>query len=422
MLKTVNLKAFDAFASGSDGPEWILVARKGENKTTNGTFFMGDDDAAKVIARFKGMGNDLVVDFEHQTLKGHESPDGKAPAAGWIDRLSWITSGNDAPDGETVGLWAHVKHWTPTALEMILDREYRYLSPVVSIDTKTQRVQSLFSVALTNTPAMQNAPSLAAKQETEMQTLKQLRKTAAKLLGPAAVKRVELSTVNGDTDPLEVLSQVLLAFADMPPTAGEAGAAVTESVLPELWAKIAEQVGVEPGASQEEILRAVLEALAGGGEEESGDEEGGEGGGEEVANKIVTAMSKRLEVLEKQNSELLCAKQETDFDSLMSGYVKDARVTPGELKDCRAEYLEMFKAKPDALKKMLGARQAIVSHGREVDEGAGSAGRSEIIMAAKREWEGDGGCQVASKDAYVDDALRLKGMELMTGDERKQCG
>ena len=161
---------------------------------------------------------------------------------------------------------------------------------------------------------------------------------------------------------------------------------------------------------------------ADGGEGDGGEGDGGDGDGDESANKVTAAMSKRLGVLEKQNAELLCAKQESDFDLLMTGFVKEARVTKGELKDAGAEYLALFKSDPKALKKMLGARNPIVSHGREVDDGDGSAGRSEVIMAAKREWDGDGGCQVASKDAYVDNELRRNGLELMTGDERKQCG
>ncbi len=87
------------------------------------------DDAAmdEVVRAFDARGIDMVIDYEHQTEGGdYASPDGKAPAAGWVKKLE-----NRGPDG----LWAHVE-WTDSAREMLSKREYRYYSPVFSFQKR----------------------------------------------------------------------------------------------------------------------------------------------------------------------------------------------------------------------------------------------------------------------------------------------
>ena len=73
------------------------------------------------------------------------SPDGTAPAAGWITAL-------EAVEGE--GIYATVE-WTAKAAEFIKAKEYRYMSPVIFISDDDRRAVKLASVALTNTPAME---------------------------------------------------------------------------------------------------------------------------------------------------------------------------------------------------------------------------------------------------------------------------
>ncbi|MEM5789923.1 MAG: phage protease, partial [Syntrophobacteraceae bacterium] len=87
--------------------------------------FVVDDTAMnQVITQFQGRGLDMVIDYEHQTEGGeYSSPDGKAPAAGWIKSLE-----NRGADG----LWAKVA-WTEAAMEFLRKREYRYFSPVFMV-------------------------------------------------------------------------------------------------------------------------------------------------------------------------------------------------------------------------------------------------------------------------------------------------
>jgi len=107
--------------------------------------------AQAAIARFKQRGIDLPIDYEHQTIKAADN--GKpAPAAGWITGLEYQPG---------TGLLALVR-WTYTAAAHLTAGEYRYLSPVFFFDPDTGAVQTLHSLALTNTPALGALGEIAA--------------------------------------------------------------------------------------------------------------------------------------------------------------------------------------------------------------------------------------------------------------------
>ena len=133
--------------------------------------------AQQIIAAFDAGQTDLVVDYEHATLKAAETGQ-QNPAAGWISKYVW--------DDER-GLMGEVK-WTQRAKDMIDSGEYRYLSPVLEYDT-LGNVRGLHSVALTNSPALDGMAlaalsrqnSINPKQETSMN-----KEALIKLLGLAA--------------------------------------------------------------------------------------------------------------------------------------------------------------------------------------------------------------------------------------------
>lgn len=112
--------------------------------------YLNEEAARKVIAVFKARGNDMVIDYEHQTLT-----DGQAPAAGWVKDLLW--KGKD-------GLWAVVE-WTKKAKDYLENREYRYFSPVMFIGASDRTVAALVNIALTNTPAINNLAPIVAKMK-----------------------------------------------------------------------------------------------------------------------------------------------------------------------------------------------------------------------------------------------------------------
>jgi phage I-like protein len=112
--------------------------------------------AARVIAKAAQRVNDMLIDYEHQSLM--TSQNGKpVPAAGWIKP-------NSLHFDPAKGLLAAAVKWTDAAKASIAADEYRYISPVFSYDKTTGEVLDLINVALTNSPAIDgmDAVTLAA--------------------------------------------------------------------------------------------------------------------------------------------------------------------------------------------------------------------------------------------------------------------
>jgi phage I-like protein len=138
-------------------PGWLRLLPLGEVKLVDGRppFEVTPESLADMVKAFGERGTDLVIDYEHQSLKGEQ-----APAAGWIKDL----------EVREDGLWAQVE-WTGKAEEYLKRREYRYFSPVLRIDPDSRRPQELMNVALTNVPAIQGLSPLVAKWGGEALTL-----------------------------------------------------------------------------------------------------------------------------------------------------------------------------------------------------------------------------------------------------------
>lgn len=148
-----------------------------------------DGELAGLVTFFKSLRRSLVIDYEHQTmatLKGFEnfaSPDGTAPAAGWVGDVAV------RPDG----LWAQRVTWTPKASKMLASGEYKFYSPVVFWDgvawAAGSSPKALGPVGLTNDPDLNGLEPCAARathdqllslnQESDMD----LKKLIAELMG-----------------------------------------------------------------------------------------------------------------------------------------------------------------------------------------------------------------------------------------------
>lgn len=109
-----------------------------------------DQSVAEKLIDYSSYSNDRVIDYEHQTLLKEQNGQ-PAPAAGWFSTFQWRES----------GLWAVNVTWTPTAEQMILDGEYRYISPVIIYDPKTGHVLDVIMAAITNHPAIDGMENLA---------------------------------------------------------------------------------------------------------------------------------------------------------------------------------------------------------------------------------------------------------------------
>lgn len=171
-------------ALGEGAPERVCLAPWGDVTSTNGAFTVDEQSAREVVAAFKAHGTELPIDYEHQSLGGsYASPNGQAPAAGWIRELHVVTP-DDAREGEIAGLWAEVT-WTEAARAKLAAREYRYISPVVIVRKDDRRVVALHSAALTNKPAIVGMTPLVHREQTETP------ETTASELTPAEAEAVE---------------------------------------------------------------------------------------------------------------------------------------------------------------------------------------------------------------------------------------
>ena len=140
---------------GAEPPEWFQVFPPGKVEIIGeDPAYMEEPGARSIIAAFKALGHDMVIDYEHQTLK-----DVEAPASGWVKEIAW--RGDDRESG---GLWARCE-WTERAANFIRAKEYRYFSPVFWATKAARKIAGLYNIALTNQPRMINVQALAAKHQ-----------------------------------------------------------------------------------------------------------------------------------------------------------------------------------------------------------------------------------------------------------------
>ncbi|WP_347505850.1 phage protease [Pseudomonas anguilliseptica] len=137
-------------------PAGAFKARDGRpNDVATGHWLMDATIAAQVMAKAAARATDFVIDYEHQTLNS-ENNGLPAPAAGWVKGI-----GLEWRDGQ--GQFCTEPDWTAKASNYIESREYRYLSPVFTYDTRTGAVLELLHVGLTNYPALDGMESLPAR-------------------------------------------------------------------------------------------------------------------------------------------------------------------------------------------------------------------------------------------------------------------
>lgn len=135
-------------------PAGRFRARDGDGRLDDVPYWYIDAElAAQVIQLIDAQANDLVLDYEHATMRAAAKGE-PAPAAGWFRQLEWR---------EGKGLYAIDARWTARAAAMIEAGEYRYISPLFLYDGKTGAVKRLVNAALTNSPALDGMDELLAQ-------------------------------------------------------------------------------------------------------------------------------------------------------------------------------------------------------------------------------------------------------------------
>jgi len=137
-------------------PSRVLLVPWGNVESSQGHFLVDQEAADLVVAAFSERRVDIPIDYEHGTLGGeYAAPDGTAPAAAWIKSIEVVP-------GE--GLFGTVE-WTQRGRNLVVAKEYRYLSPVVQVRKSDGRVVELHSAAMTNKPAIVGMRAIANKAD-----------------------------------------------------------------------------------------------------------------------------------------------------------------------------------------------------------------------------------------------------------------
>ncbi|MEB6607573.1 hypothetical protein MXM08_13535 [Aeromonas sanarellii] len=156
---TLGLAVLDA-ALGPSDDGWHQLLPVGPFKARDGRPFdvpgghwqLDKTIATTLINRAKALGQDILIDYDHQTLKVDQNGQ-PAPAAGWYnaDEIEWR---------EGQGLFIKPR-WTERAAALVAAKEYRFLSAVFPYDAQGRPLE-LRMTAITNDPGVVGMQALAA--------------------------------------------------------------------------------------------------------------------------------------------------------------------------------------------------------------------------------------------------------------------
>ena len=235
----LTLKSKEMEVGGA--PEVISVLPLGHVKSAKGEFDVDGESFSAMKAQIAQRGVDLVVDYEHQTLTGEQ-----APAAGWVKELF-------LDDGQ---IKARVE-WTDRAKAYLENREYRYLSPVITVRKADNKAMGLHSIALTNTPAIEHMEAIVNSLNFEGgQNTMDFMKELAKLLGL------------GEDATEEQVKEALKACLEENKSLKESAAEAAKQQPPEddkvvANKEVCELLGLKAGAATADVAAAIM-ALKGG--------------------------------------------------------------------------------------------------------------------------------------------------------------
>ena len=236
----LTLKSKEMEVGGA--PEIISVLPLGHVKSAKGEFDVDGESFAAMKAQIAQRGVDLVVDYEHQTLTGEQ-----APAAGWVKELF-------LDDGQ---IKARVE-WTDRAKAYLENREYRYLSPVITVRKADGKAMGLHSIALTNTPAIEHMEAIVNSLNFEggQNTMNEFMKKLAALLGLG-----EDATEEQVAEALKACVEENKSLKESAAEAAKQQPAEDDKVVANK--AVCELLGLKAGAATADVAAAIM-ALKGG--------------------------------------------------------------------------------------------------------------------------------------------------------------
>ena len=236
----LTLKSKEMEVGGA--PEVISVLPLGHVKSAKGEFDVDGESFSAMKAQIAQRGVDLVVDYEHQTLTGEQ-----APAAGWVKELF-------LDDGQ---IKARVE-WTDRAKAYLENREYRYLSPVITVRKADNKATGLHSIALTNTPAIEHMEAIVNSLNFEggQNTMNEFMKKLAALLGLG-----EDATEEQVAEALKACVEENKSLKESAAEAAKQQPAEDDKVVANK--AVCELLGLKAGAATADVAAAIM-ALKGG--------------------------------------------------------------------------------------------------------------------------------------------------------------
>ena len=236
----LTLKSKEMEVGGA--PEVISVLPLGHVKSAKGEFDVDGESFSAMKAQIARRGVDLVVDYEHQTLTGEQ-----APAAGWVKELF-------LDDGQ---IKARVE-WTDRAKAYLENREYRYLSPVITVRKADGKAMGLHSIALTNTPAIEHMEAIVNSLNFEggQNTMNEFMKKLAALLGLG-----EDATEEQVAEALKACVEENKSLKESAAEAAKQQPAEDDKVVANK--AVCELLGLKAGAATADVAAAIM-ALKGG--------------------------------------------------------------------------------------------------------------------------------------------------------------
>ncbi len=321
---TLGLAVLDAQLTQRDDG-WYQLLPVGPFKARDGRPFdvpgghwqLDKTIATTLINRAKALGQDILIDYDHQTLNV-EKTGKEAPAAGWYngDEIEWR---------EGQGLFIKPR-WTERAAALVAAKEYRFLSAVFPYDAQGRPLE-LRMTAITNDPGVVGMQALAA--------------LSAQLIQPGQ-PATPAHAVHKETPMNELLKKLLAKLGielTGDPTDEQLQKALTE--LDNLQASAKKAPELEAALSAEKTALAALKAQP--------------GGQVDLAQFVPVAT---YNALVTQVAALTAQVDTTDAATL----IKEAR-TAGKVVAAEEEYLTAFAAQKGvaALKALLEPRPAIAA-------------------------------------------------------------
>jgi phage I-like protein len=297
-------------ANGTEAPEWLHLLPAGEVRTQDKRGPYRVKDVQALMAASLKDGGKLVLDENHSTDLAAPKG-GEAPARGWIVELQ---ARND-------GIWGRVE-WTPRGRELVANREYRGISPVIA-HLKDKTIVAIRRASLVNQPNLEGLTALHS-EENGMDLKSML---------------VEALGLGEDASDEAIVAAVKKAMG---------GSSSAEEATQAALAPVLEKLGItEP----DDIAGAIDELQA----------------ARKPDSEVVTALQSELANVTTQLNALRDGVARREAEAFVDAAIAEGRVG---VKPMRDEYVAMHMEDADRAKKLINAMPSI--------KGSGGRDRAEI--------------------------------------------